>query len=67
MTGPDWVYPDGGKHERPRIKANHLGAIMPGTRMESGVAIYGWWAVFYEDGRFADTFREACEYAVALR
>lgn len=66
----NWIKPTGeGPHERPRITANHLGLDLPGTLRESypwGPKQYGWWACYYDKGRFAETFREACRDAAYL-
>lgn len=63
-----WIKPAGeGPDERPRIQANHLGPRLPGTRFHGSERLHGWWACYYDKGRFCETFASACRAAVYLR
>ena len=63
----DWIKPTGeGPDERPRVTANHLGPRLPGTLFRGKVREYGWWACYYDKGRFCSTFADACRSAFYL-
>jgi hypothetical protein len=63
----NWVKPTGeGPNERPRIQPNHLGPRLPGTMFHNGERVFGWWACYYDKGRFSETFKGACRAAAYL-